>query len=388
MIRLQRFLADAGIASRRDCEKMIADGRIRVNDQTVTALPVFVDPRQDRVAADGRLIDPRAARSGRVYLILNKPDNTLTSTRDESGQGRDSRRTVIDMVDHPAKSRLFPVGRLDFHATGMVLLTNDGQLAQRLTHARYGVTKTYRITVRGRLHGEAVEALTRRFCPSPEAMADLFPASHGDDGDFEHPPQPLTFVSYNESGTTFDIVMRAGAGAGSARNPFAPAPRRSPIAAPRARDGADGDRTSLAGTKALIDMLDKMGNPVKRIHRTAIGPLTMRYVTVGTARALRDEEVELLLVAAGLRKPRPRSHSRGTSRAKPDRPTSRTRPQPGKPQRPGRPTKPARPNKPGKPASLRNKPRSADAPSASARTSRSKSFGQRPNNSSRQTRRK
>lgn len=387
---------------------MIEDGRVEVNGRLVSALPAFIDPRSDRVVVDGRPIDPRTARANRVYLILNKPDNTLTSTRDDGGErartrddaaptARDSRRTVLDLIDHPAKARLFPVGRLDFHATGMVLLTNDGQLAQRLTHARYGVTKTYRITVRGRLHAEAIEALTRRFCPPPETMAALFPPPPSDDFEPSPPPEPLTIIARKESGTTFDLVMRAGAGAGSAK------PVRG-LRRPGEEDpaaGRAGDLASLSATKALVGMLQKMGNPVKRIHRTAIGPLTMRYVDVGTARPLREEEVDLLRVAAGLQTARPGRPNRKPARvqAGPPRRSARTaQSTPARGDRAGgdrrggdraafgRPSGKSSLQNKGQPGGFRAKSRSTDAPRGAARPARGKPSIQRPNNPSKRRR--
>ena len=127
-------LAEAGVASRRECEQMILDGRVEVNGHPITELPAFVHPGQDRVSVDGRpLARPergprgRSGRMDRVYVMLNKPDNTLGTTRDDLEYKKGGRRTVVDLVEHPSGARLFPVGRLDFHSTGLVLMTNDGE---------------------------------------------------------------------------------------------------------------------------------------------------------------------------------------------------------------------------------------------------------------------
>ena len=137
-VRLNRFLARAGVASRRDADALIAGGRVTVNGAVVTELGTKVAPT-DAVAVDGRPVRPR----GPVYVLLNKPKDTITTKQDE----RD-RTTVMDLVDLPEaeKSALFPVGRLDRHTTGALLLTSDGDLAHRLMHPRYNVEKLYVVT--------------------------------------------------------------------------------------------------------------------------------------------------------------------------------------------------------------------------------------------------
>jgi 23S rRNA pseudouridine2605 synthase len=137
-VRLNRFLARAGVASRRDADVLIAEGRVTVNGAAVTALGTKVAP-SDAVAVDGRAVRPQ----GPVYVLLNKPKDTITTRSDEK-----DRRTVMDLVDLPAgeKDALFPVGRLDRGTTGVLLLTNDGDLAHRLMHPRFGVRKLYVVT--------------------------------------------------------------------------------------------------------------------------------------------------------------------------------------------------------------------------------------------------
>ncbi len=137
-VRLNRFLARAGVASRREADALIAAGRVTVNGEVVTALGTKVTPSDD-VAFDGHPVRPAAP----VYVLLNKPRDTITTKDDE----RD-RRTVMDLLDLPAhqKAALFPVGRLDRDTTGALLLTNDGDLAHRLMHPRYGVEKLYVVT--------------------------------------------------------------------------------------------------------------------------------------------------------------------------------------------------------------------------------------------------
>jgi 23S rRNA pseudouridine2605 synthase len=137
--RLQKVLARAGVASRRRAESLIAEGRVTVDGKTVTEPGTRVDPARHTVAVDGRPIE----REGKVYLLLHKPPGMVTTLSDPEG-----RPTVGDLVKN-VPERVFPVGRLDYDAEGVLLLTNDGELANRLTHPRFGVRRTYDAKVRG-----------------------------------------------------------------------------------------------------------------------------------------------------------------------------------------------------------------------------------------------
>ena len=132
--RLNRVIATAGIASRRGADELIAAGRVRINGRVVTELGTRVHPSDD-VSVDG---NPVRRSIRRRYVLLNKPKDSITTVKDEHG-----RRTVIDVIG--GKERLFPVGRLDRNTTGVLLLTNDGELANRMTHPRYEVERTYRV---------------------------------------------------------------------------------------------------------------------------------------------------------------------------------------------------------------------------------------------------
>lgn len=147
--RLQKYLARCGVASRREAEELIRAGRVKVNGQVVTVLGAKVDPRRDRVQVDGRLVEPVPP----VTLMLHKPAGYVSTTRDPQG-----RRVVLDLVPKEF-GRLYPVGRLDYDATGLMLLTNDGELAQRLMHPRYQVPRTYRVTVAGEMSDETLKHL-------------------------------------------------------------------------------------------------------------------------------------------------------------------------------------------------------------------------------------
>lgn len=143
--RLQKALARAGVASRRAAEQMIVEGRVRVNDVVVRELGTKVDPSRDQVRVDGRVVQVMPAEAQeKVYFLLNKPTGFLTTTKDDRG-----RRTVMDLVRAASAARIYPVGRLDYDAEGALLLTNDGELANLLTHPRYHVPKTYNAKVKG-----------------------------------------------------------------------------------------------------------------------------------------------------------------------------------------------------------------------------------------------
>lgn len=167
-IRLQKALADAGIAARRDCEQLILSGRIQVNGKAVTVLPSFVNPEKDVVTLDGvpqdlsasvvRRTNSAAHQEQRTYLLVNKPKGMITTTSDPKG-----RVNVLALVPRniSERERLFPVGRLDADSTGLLLLTNDGDLAFRLTHPKFGVMKEYRVTTNGLASDEQLAKLKK-----------------------------------------------------------------------------------------------------------------------------------------------------------------------------------------------------------------------------------
>jgi 23S rRNA pseudouridine2605 synthase len=273
-VRLQRLMADAGVASRRACEELIESGHVTVNGLTVTKLPVFVDPAADDVEVDGRRLPREAAR--RLYIMLHKPPRTLTSTADEDATDRGGRTTVLDLVDHPAKARLFPVGRLDYQTTGLVLLTNDGDLANRLTHARHGVPKTYEALVRRALTASdllelerALAAATARPGP-PRKLSAARRAEALAAGEDQHRPVRLELVALKDGehsdNTRILITLTEGAGPG----------------------------------RQVRDVLARLGCPVKRLRRIAIGPLLLKGVAMGQWRELERGEVVALKRAAGL----------------------------------------------------------------------------------------
>jgi 23S rRNA pseudouridine2605 synthase len=150
-IRLQKFLADAGIASRRAAEQIILEGRVRVNGHFVRLLGTKINPERDEVILDGKIIRARK----KLYIALNKPPGCVCSHNDELG-----RPTIYQLL--PKEWQIVnSVGRLDFNSEGLIFLTNDGQFALRLTHPRYGVRKKYVVTVEGKVEPAMMAELTR-----------------------------------------------------------------------------------------------------------------------------------------------------------------------------------------------------------------------------------
>lgn len=298
-VRLQRVMADAGVAARRACEQMIEAGRVSVNGEVVNRLPVFVDPARDRVAVDGRVLRAHGqtgagqvraggrAASGRVYVMLHKPERVMTTLRDDGG-----RTTVADLVKRDGPERLFPVGRLDFHASGLVLLTNDGELANRLTHARYGVPKTYHLSVRGGVSAEQLAAINTELGYEPPVAPGFTASGHA-------APTPAAAAAPPPA-----IVWSRAEGAPD-------------------RAGADEQR-AMGKAKTVVrvtvtprrylnlpDLFLRCGLSVIKVVQVGvggIGGLEMKGLAVGAWRELTREEARALRVSAGLDEP-------GSSRA-------------------------------------------------------------------------
>jgi len=157
--RLQKFLAAGGVASRRKAESLIVSGRVKVNERVVTELGTKVDPARDLVTLDGKLVSPPGAPS---YYLLYKPPGCVTTAADPEG-----RPTALQYLSG-VRARVFPVGRLDYDAEGAVLFTDDGELAQRLAHPRYGHRRTYLVKVKGE--------------PDPRALARMVAGVRLEDG--------------------------------------------------------------------------------------------------------------------------------------------------------------------------------------------------------------
>ena len=183
-VRLQKALADAGVASRRHAEEYILAGRVTVDGQVVTELGVKVDPTTQTVAVDGQELE----KDKKVYYAVNKPVGVISTNADPEGRPR-----VIDLLPH-SQQRLFPVGRLDESSQGLILVTNDGELANKLCHPRYGVPKVYRVQVAG--------------WPTPEAMASLTSGHDFSEGTFR--AHTVKLIRHQGESTFLEVTLKEG----------------------------------------------------------------------------------------------------------------------------------------------------------------------------------
>jgi len=152
MIRINKYLAQCGVASRRTADTIVSEGRVSVNGRVIDAPGYMVDETSDEVKVDGVLVRPAGEYT---YIVLNKPAGYVTSLSDPHHE-----RTVIDLI-RDAGARVYPVGRLDLDTEGVLLLTSDGEFAHRLTHPRFGVNKTYRARVKGQLSRHELDLLEK-----------------------------------------------------------------------------------------------------------------------------------------------------------------------------------------------------------------------------------
>jgi len=255
--RLQKVLAAAGVGSRRECEQLIVDGRVEVDRSVVTELGTRVDRSHQEIRVDGEPL----ARPRLVYFALNKPSGVVSTARDPAGRPR-----VTDMVP-PDAGRLFCVGRLDMASEGLILLTNDGEFADRLTHPRYGVEKTYDVQVAG--HPEpSVLAVLRRGVYLAEGMARV---------------SRVRIKSRRKQCTTLEIVLDEG------RN------------------------------REIRRLLAKVGHKVQRLTRVAVGPVRLGDLPSGAYRPLSRDELRSLR-SGKAQKPKPASALRRGGRKKQGRP--------------------------------------------------------------------
>lgn len=240
-IRLQKILARAGVSSRRAAEELIREGRVRVNGAIARELGTKADPEVDRIQVDGR----RLAREplARV-LALHKPRGVVTTLSDPQG-----RPSISDLVPQRG-GRLFPVGRLDFHSEGLLLLTNDGDLAQSILRPSSHVPKTYHVKVRG---------------TPPPAVLGRFARGLPLDGRRTQPARVETLRTTRDGNAWLEIVLHEG--------------RRNQI-------------------RRLLQML---GHPVQRLRRVAVGPVELGSLRPGESRVLDAKEVEQLRTAARAR---------------------------------------------------------------------------------------
>ncbi|MHC4702919.1 MAG: pseudouridine synthase, partial [Planctomycetota bacterium] len=226
--RLQKVLAAAGVDSRRNCEELILSGVVRINRKVVDELPAFVDPDTDIITVHGKRI--HAAR--KVYYLLNKPKGVICTNSDPQG-----RKKAIDIIHSP--ERIFCVGRLDIDTTGIIILSNDSELANKLTHPKYGLAKTYVVGVKGLITGEQIEKLKKGI-----------------------------WLAEGKTGRASAKILKRG--------------HKESLIEVSIRQGLN---------RQVRRMLAKVGLPVKSLKRTRIGKLTSRGLGVGKYRRLTRGEV-------------------------------------------------------------------------------------------------
>jgi 23S rRNA pseudouridine2605 synthase len=252
--RLQKIIAHAGFASRREAETMIREGRVTVNGRVVTELGSKADPAADHVKVNGKLITHAEAHR---YILLYKPKEVMTTVEDPQG-----RKTVIQLVKG-VRERIYPIGRLDFHSEGLIVLTNDGDLAFKVSHPTHGSVKTYHVKVRGIPEERLVDKLQRgitldgkRTLPCEIARLKTTGRSTGRSDD--------------EGNSWFEVRLREGR------------------------------------TQQIRKMFQAVGHPVSKLRRVAIGPISDPKLTPGDWRELTPREVKMLATMQEPAKPKPR----------------------------------------------------------------------------------
>jgi 23S rRNA pseudouridine2605 synthase len=232
--RLQRILAAAGVDSRRKCEELILQGAVRVNGKIVDILPAFADAEQDAITVDGR----RIQKPKKVYFLLNKPKGVICTNDDPAGK-----KKAIDLID--TKERIFCAGRLDTETTGAIILTNDSVLADHLTHPRFGIEKTYIVTLKGKISHEDVEKLKKGVWLSEGKTT----------------PGKLKVLRASEHESVLEIKIRLGL------------------------------------NREVQRIMAKLGYKVASLKRTSIGKISLDRLSVGCYRSLTEFEIKYLLQA-------------------------------------------------------------------------------------------
>lgn len=234
-IRLQKFLANSGVASRRKCEELILDGKVSVNGQIVKELGTKVNPAVDKVEYCG---NPVFSSNKFVYILLNKPIGYVTTAKDQF-----DRDSVLDLVK--VKERVVPVGRLDMYTSGALILTNDGDFVYKVTHPKHEITKTYTVTVRGIIENDAVEKLRNGV----------------EIEDYKTRPAKVKILKTDEEKniSRLEITIHEGK------------------------------------NRQVRKMCEAVGSKVVALHRSKIGDIGVKDLKLGTWRYLKDFEVRKIL---------------------------------------------------------------------------------------------
>jgi len=231
-MRLQKYLARAGTASRRKAEELIRQGRVEVNGSCITDMGIKVS-REDRVLVDGKPVEPE---ENKIYIVLNKPRGYVTTVKDQFG-----RASVLDLVQN-IKERIYPVGRLDYDTSGLLILTNDGDLTHRLTHPSHELNKVYTAEISGVPDSSDIDSFKKGIKIE----------------DYITSPALIRMLEKKDKTSIVEIIIHEG------RN------------------------------RQVRKMCDAIGHPVIRLTRTAIGSLILGNLAEGKWRYLNDEEIRIL----------------------------------------------------------------------------------------------
>lgn len=234
-IRLQKYMANSGIASRRKCEEYILQGKVKVNGEVVTELGTKVIPSKDKIEFEGKKLE---IQEKNIYILLNKPIGYVTTTKDQFG-----RDDVLDLVK--TKERIVPVGRLDMYTSGALILTNDGDFVYKVTHPKHEINKTYTVTIKGIITKEEVLKLQKGV----------------DIGNYMTKPAKVKILKTDEEKqiSRLEIVIHEGK------------------------------------NRQVRRMCEALGRKVLALHRTKIGEITVKDIELGKWRYLRKEEINKLI---------------------------------------------------------------------------------------------
>ena len=236
MERLQKFLAQNGIASRRKCEEYILQGKVKVNGNVVTQLGTQIDPEKDEVRFLNELV--KNTNTKHIYILLNKPIGYVTTVQDQF-----NRETVMDLID--IKERLVPVGRLDMYTSGALILTNDGDFVYKITHPKHEITKTYNVTLKGKITKDEIENLRAG------VVID----------DYKTKPAKVRILKIDEEKdiSRVEIIIHEGK------------------------------------NRQVRKMCEAIGKKVLALHRSKIGDIGVQNLKIGKWRYLTESEVKKLL---------------------------------------------------------------------------------------------